>query len=80
MSFKRIIIRLVMLLLLWGSLFAMFNLTQGVHPWIRVAIGIGICALYTFAQMKLNKKMYGDYSGNGTMKNDVSDNKDNENN
>ena len=59
MSFKRILIKILMMLLLWGALFAMFNLTQNVHPWIRVALGIAICAVYVVAQVAINRKSYG---------------------
>lgn len=58
MSFKRILIRIVMMLLLWGGLFAMFNFTQGMSPWIRFAIGLGMCIIYVIVQIRINRKMY----------------------
>lgn len=80
MSGKRIFIRFLMLLILWGALFAMFNLTQGLHPFIRILFGLAICGAYVFAQVKINRKMYGDvnYTGGQNTKANSSgnDNKD----
>lgn len=59
MSGKRILIRIAMMLLLWGALYGMFVLTQNIHPWIRVALGLAICAVYVVVQVKINRKMYG---------------------
>ena len=59
MSFKRILTKIVLMLLLWGALYGMFVLTEGLYPWIRVAIGIGICAIYVIAQVKINRRTYG---------------------
>lgn len=58
MSGKRIIVRIILLLLLWAALFGMFNLTQGMSPYIRVILGIIICIAYIFVQKKINDKMY----------------------
>ena len=62
MSFKRILVKILMMLLLWGALFAMFNLTHNLHPWIRAALGIGICVIYVVAQVAINRRSYG-YTG-----------------
>lgn len=59
MSFKRIVVKIVMMLLLWAALFGMFSITQNVHPWVRVALGIAICGAYVLAQVEINRKMYG---------------------
>lgn len=58
MSFKRIAVRIVLLLILWASLFGMFTATQGMSPWIRVILGIVICLIYGAVQVAINRRMY----------------------
>ena len=59
MSLKRILVKIGMMILLWGALYGMFTLTHGVSPWIRVALGFVICAIYVVAQVAINRRQYG---------------------
>ncbi|MBQ7245661.1 MAG: hypothetical protein IJS33_01925 [Firmicutes bacterium] len=64
MSLKRILVKIGMMLLLWGALYGMFTLTHGVSPWIRVALGFVICAIYVVAQVAINRRQYGESGPN----------------
>ena len=70
MSFKRILVKIVMMLLLWGALYGMFTLTQNVHPWVRVALGIAICAVYVIVQVAINRRSYGSQNNNTRSRSD----------